>query len=156
MATSQGHLTAPVGAAAAAATRCRHLAIASYVLIKLMHGCALGSMARYALLTTLGASDVKAFRLLVAGVGLVKLAHMALTAAAITWLLTPKRLAALTAATLACFLTAVASVTWRARLASSGEGPLVDAPLTVLATVLAVLLQTVDASMDAAFWQQKP
>ena len=143
------------------AAHSRHLAIASYMLIKLFNGIALGSVARYALLTSaVSDGDVKAFRRLCATLGIIKLFHIGLTAVAVAWLLTPKRIAALVASTTATFIAVTACLATRVHAAQhrgdGAVGPLVDTMLTVGIVGLAVLLQTMDASMDAAFWAQKP
>jgi hypothetical protein len=111
-------------------------------------------MARYALLTLATDVDAKSFKALCAALGVIKLLHVGLTAAAVLWLLTPRRLAGLTLATLAAFLAFLSLLCLR--VGSPGAGGVVDVGLVGLAFALAVALQAVDATMDALFLEQKP
>jgi hypothetical protein len=114
-------------------------------------------VARYALLVLATDKDAKAFKALCVGLGLIKLLHVGLTAAAVLWLLTPRRLAGLTLGTLTAFLVFLCMLCFRVYSKQVGEeDSVVDAGLLCLGFALAVALQAVDAAMDALFLDQKP
>lgn len=148
----------PIKAGCAGSTRVsgaiRHLAIATYILIRLIQGVIFGSLAKYAVLGTTPGKSGKSYRLLGATVGTVKVLHVGLTALAVLYLLHPRRLAVLSVTTITVFLCLLGLLVWRCVSGVDG-GDLIDTPFTVAAILLATLLQAMDACMDAIAREQK-